>query len=182
MGSTGMGGMGGQTGLGQNQQGGNFIGGNANQQQFLGTNGQNQNQGRGTGMNGMMNQPGNANRGNRGNMNTMNSMLGNGNSNGSNNSVSAIRPRQKVAFEYPVPKTDALQSTLQTQLTRISLKKPSLSNVLVSTNPGGEVVLRGAVKSESDARLAASLVRIEPGVQSVRNELTFPPPADGKAE
>ena len=178
--------MGGMSGQGQNQQGGNFIGGNTNQQQFLGANGQgqNQNQGRGTGMNGMTNQLGNANRGNRGNMNTMNSMFGNGsgNSNGSNNSVSAIRPRQKVAFEYPVPKTDALQSTLQTQLTRISLKKPSLSNVLVSTNPGGEVVLRGAVTSESDARLAASLVRIEPGVQSVRNELTFPPPADGKAE
>jgi hypothetical protein len=183
-----MGGMGGQTGFGQNQQGGGFLGSNANQQQFLGGNNQGQNQGRGmgmNGMNGMSNQFGNTNRGgNRGNtggMNMMNSMFGNNGSSG-NNSASAIRPRQKVAFEYTLPKGDVLQTTLQTQLGKISLKKPGLSNVLVSMNPGGEVVLRGAVKSEADARLAASLMRIEPGVQSVRNELTFPPSGDGDSK
>ena len=171
-------------GLGQNQQAGGFLGRNSNQQQFLGGNaqGQNQNQGRGTGMNGM-NQFGNTNRGNRGNMNTMNSLFGNSNSNGggNNSNFHPIRPRQKIAFEYPVPKADALQSSLQIQLTKVSLKHPSLSNVMVSTNPGGEVVMRGIVKSESDARLAANLMRLEPGVRTVRNELMFPP-VDATAE
>jgi hypothetical protein len=179
MGSGGMGGMG-QGGMGGQQQGGNFLGVNNNQTQFLGRG--NTGQQGGMGQNGM-NQFGN-NGGNRGgnrgnNLNTMNSMLGNsGMNSGMNRQQPAVRPRQKVAFDYPVPKTDTLHVNLKSQLDRISLRHPGMSNVLLSTEPSGELVLRGAVKSEADAKRAVNLVRLEPGVRSVRNELTFPPSAE----
>jgi hypothetical protein len=182
MGSGGMGGMGaGQGGMGGQQQG--FLGVNSNQNQFLGR-GNTQQQG-GMGQNGM-NQFGN-NGGNRGgnrgnNLNTMNSMLGNsGMNSGMNRQQPAVRPRQKVAFDYPAPKTDTLHVTLKSQLDRISLRHPGMTNVLVSSESNGELVLRGAVKSEADAKRAVNLVRLEPGVRSVRNELTFPPSADSSA-
>jgi len=184
MGSTGMGGMG-QNGMGMGgqQQGGNFLGANNNPNQFLGRG--NTGQQGGMGQNGMMNQFGNNNRGgNRGNnLNTMNSMLGgmNGMNSGMNNrSQQVIRPRQRVAFDYPVPKTDTMHVNLKSQLERVAVRNPGMSNVLLSVDPSGELVLRGAVKSEADAKLAVNLVRLEPGVRSVRNELTFPP-ADGQS-
>jgi hypothetical protein len=160
------------------QQGGGFLGRNTNQQQFLGGNNQGQNQGMNQGRmgaNGMANLLGNTNRGgNRGGMNLMNSQMGNfGGSN--TNQAPVIRPRQRVAFDYPAPKSEALQTSLQGQITKVSIKNPRLSNVMVTTNAGGEVVIRGAVKSEADAKLAENLVRLEPGVRSVRNELTFIP-------
>lgn len=185
MGSGGMGGMGqgGMGGMGGQQQG--FLGANNNPNQFLGR-GNAQQQG-GMGQNGMMNQFGN-NGGNRGgnrgnNLNTMNSMLGNsGMNSGMNRQQPVIRPRQKVAFDYPAPKTDTLHVTLKSQLDRISLRHPGMTNVLVSSESNGELVLRGAVKSEADAKRAVNLVRLEPGVRSVRNELTFPPSAEAATE
>ncbi len=183
MGSGGMGGMG-QGGMGGQQQGGNFLGVNNNQTQFLGRGSTGQQGGMGqNGMNQFGNNGGNRG-GNRGNnLNTMNSMLGNsGMNSGMNRQQPAVRPRQKVAFDYPAPKTDTLHVNLKSQLDRISLRHPGMTNVLVSSESNGELVLRGAVKSEADAKRAVNLVRLEPGVRTVRNELTFPPAADSAAE
>jgi hypothetical protein len=175
-----MGGLG-QGGLGNQQQGG-FLGVNNNPNQFLGRG--NANQQGAMGQNGMMNQFGNnrgATRGN--NLNTMNSMFGaNGMNSGMNRPQQVIRPRQKVAFDYPAPKVDTLHVNLKSQLERVALRNPGISNVMISIEPGGELVLRGAVKTEAEAKLAANLVRLEPGVRSVRNELTFPPADGGSAE
>lgn len=158
--------------MGQNQ-GGGFIGGN-NNQNLIGRN--TQNQGGAQGMNGQMNNMfgGGNNRGQRGNnMNLMNSLFGNNGGNSNSNTGPVIRPRQKVAFDYPVPSGEMLQTTLQTQITQVSKRHPKLSNILISTGASGEVVLRGAVKTQADAKLAEHLVRFEPGVRTVRNELTF---------
>ena len=185
MGSSGMGGMGmGQGGMGMGGQQQGFLGANNNPNQFLGR-GNAQQQG-GMGQNGMMNQFGNngGNRGgNRGNLNTMNSMFGNSgmNSGMNNRQQQVIRPRQRVAFDYPAPKVEAMHVNLKSQLERVSLRHPGMSNVMLSVEPSGEMVLRGAVKSEADAKRAVNLVRLEPGVRTVRNELTFPPTADASA-
>ena len=192
MGSMGGGGMGG----GMNGMGGGGLGGGQNQNallgtnpnQFIGGNGGNQGNGRNGQMNmngGMMNQMGN-NRGRAGggrnNLESLNSMMNNGGNFGGNNNngVAPIRPRQRVAFEYPVPKGEILHTTLQTHLTRVAIRNPALSSVQLTTNPGGEIVVRGAVKSEADAKLAVNLLRLEPGVRTVRSELTFPA-ADAKS-
>jgi hypothetical protein len=48
----------------------------------------------------------------------------------------------------------------------------------ISANFDGKVVvLRGTVKDEEEARTAEGIVRLTPGVRSVRNELTYPAPA-----
>ena len=170
MGAGGMGAMGagGRTG----QQG--MLGTNQNQT-FLGRNAQ-QTQNGAMGMNGMNSNRGGA-RGNLNTMNTMNQMMNNGgNSNANNHPI--IRPRQRVAFDYPVPKAETMQWNLQTHLARVSLKKPGLTNVVLVANPGGEVVMRGEVRTESDSKLAETLLKLEPGVRSVRNELTLSQPAE----
>lgn len=181
MGNGGGMGMGQQgMGMGGNQQGGNFLGVNANQ--FLGSSagGQNQQGGRngmngmnGMGMNGM--NGGNRAGGNRGGLNTMNSMMNGMNSGANNRQQPMVRPRQKVAFDYPAPKVEEIHTNMNTQLQRIAIKNPGLSNVMLTSEGPGQMVLRGVVKSEADAKLAANLVRLEPGVRSVRSELTFPP-------
>ena len=185
MGGSGFGGQSGMMGMGNNgmggmgQQGGTgFLGANNNPNNFLGRNSGQQG---GMGMNGMngMNQFGNNNRGggNRGNLNTMNSLLGNnGNSFGGNGQQQQpmIRPRQRVAFEYTAPQGEVLNTRLQTQVTKLAIRKPALANVLISLDQKGEVVLRGAVKSEAESKLLQSMVGMEPGVKSIRNELTFP--------
>jgi BON domain len=179
--SGGMGGQIGQSGFGGQGQGqggaGNFIGTNQNPNQFLGRTAMGQTNGQG--MNGGMNQFGAGSRSGargatRGNQNAFQAM--NGGSTGGNNSNlhPPIRPRLRVAFDAPIPDSDELQSTLETRLTRMSIKNPKFNSIMIAMNPKGEVVLRGKVDSESDSKLAANLMRLEPGVRSVRNELSFP--------
>lgn len=65
--------------------------------------------------------------------------------------------------------TNRLQSLLQA-----SPSLGSAKNLLVGID-GGVLVLRGEVLTESDRDLAEALVRLEPGVYEVRNELTLAP-------
>ncbi|MDB5386978.1 MAG: transport-associated protein [Planctomycetaceae bacterium] len=83
---------------------------------------------------------------------------------------SSIRPRQRVAFDFN-PKTAAkVASTVSTRLDRISLKNPALKQVGVQV-VGDQLVLSGKVKNVEQSRLAENLLRLEPGVKSIRNEL-----------
>jgi osmotically-inducible protein OsmY len=93
--------------------------------------------------------------------------------NGQNKPVQQIRPRQKVAFESPVPQMANVSVDLQTRMT----KNPKFQGITFSSGSTGELVLRGQVGSEAESRLAASVAMLEPGVRKVKNELTFPKPA-----
>lgn len=71
----------------------------------------------------------------------------------------------------PVP-----QAEFQTNVRDVVVRSSMLSNpagVQVATE-GRVVVLTGAVKDEDEARLVEGMVRLTPGVQDVRNELTYP--------
>ena len=48
--------------------------------------------------------------------------------------------------------------------------------ITVATD-GNTVVLTGAVASDDERRLVENMIRLEPGVHSVRNELQVPQPA-----
>jgi len=97
-------------------------------------------------------------------------------------SVSARRtpmyePRLTVGFTVPSPPQRELADTLARQLEQTDAIK-SLGPIEVSVE-GQTAILRGEVASEHDAVLAGLLVRFEPGVQGVRNELRVagsPPP------
>lgn len=178
------GGLGGQSGLGGGQQGGlggsnpfgqqnsGFIGRNGSNNQFIGANAQ--------GQNGQNSQFGNQSRqGGRGQRNQANQNQFNQNSGGQDaNRNAGVRPRQKVAFEHPTVQTTAAVTKIETQFKKLSTKMSGLGAVQLTAEADGTVVLTGAAASRADARLAESMVRLEPGVRSVRNEMTYPPVVD----
>jgi osmotically-inducible protein OsmY len=178
---SGLGGTGGQSGFGQpgGQRQGQagaanaaFLGANTNGS-FIGRSTQGQ-----TGnFQNNQNRGGN-NRGGGQNQNLLNllgGMGGGGNQGGQTSTAPAIRPRQRVAFDYPQPSPARIQGSVQKQLIGISRRFPQFRNVELTPGSAGEVVLTGNVPSARDARLAANLARLEPGVRTIRNELQFPP-------
>jgi hypothetical protein len=83
-----------------------------------------------------------------------------------------IRPQHRIAFDYSQPETGSVQTSLNAQFQRFQTSRPELQGVQIGLGDGREVVLRGQVRSEEDKKLAAQLARMEPGVRTVRNELT----------
>lgn len=180
---------GGQTGFGQTGQQRQGQAGAANAA-FLGANTAGGFIGRSTqGQTGNFQNAANQNRGgnNRGGggqnqnlLNLLGGMGGGGNQGGQTSTAPAIRPRQKVAFDYPQPSPTRIQASFQRQLTGISRRFPQFQDVDSTPGIAGEVVLTGTVPTERDAQLAANLARLEPGVRTVRNELKYPPVAEAE--
>lgn len=170
-GANGQTGFGGQNQAGANGNNGGILGRNTSQNQgILGRNAQNQ--GAGGNIGGLGGgRGGGGNRGNSG----LNAQNGGGGNGANANQTPLVRPRQKVAFDYRLPTSGAIQTTLEARLTKLSVKKaPGLKSVRVAVEDKGEVVLRGEVASASESKLAENMLRFEPGVRTVRNELTFP--------
>ena len=155
-----------QSQLGLNQQ--NFLGQGNNQQNFLGRNQRTQTQ---------TNQQNRQNNNNRGQGNSgQNDNNQNGQGQQNQDPKRAIRPQLRVAFdELPRPTTE-IRSTLQPRFDSLS-QTPALRGVAYELDAEGIVVLRGTVDTPSQRRLAENVVRLEPGVKKVRNELTLNEPA-----
>ena len=173
--SNGLGGQGsfGQTGTnnGQNGQQQGFLGRNTtNNNAFLGRNTQSQ------GQTGNLNNQNNGNRRAGGNRNQNNQNAANqqqGGFQGGNGNVKqapAVRPRQKVAFDYPTPKLQDVSVKLGT----VFSAKSKFKSVSLSVDSSGDLVMQGKVDSAADAKLAEIMAQIEPGVRRIRNELTYP--------
>lgn len=157
---------------GQSQQ--NGMVGSRNTQQFLGANQRNAQTGQ---QQQQQNQFGNRN--NRGRQNQMdpndpNGMMQQGQDQDSRRS---IRPQQKVAFEIPERSSTEIREILDSRFERVT-RQPALRGVTVELDNEGVVVLRGEVLTSSQMRLAANMVRLEPGVKQIRNELTLAQPSD----
>ncbi|TWU07109.1 BON domain protein [Symmachiella macrocystis] len=117
---------------------------------------------------------GNANRGNanRGLGGNQNYQRGN---QGSNNRRRAIRPQQRVNFAFPErPKTEVV-TALRSQFAAHAERYPTLANITV-LEEDGRIELFGEVDSPEKSRLAAMIVRMEPGVKQVVNHLTVQSP------
>lgn len=150
---------------GQGQQSG--MVGARNTQSFLGANQRNAQQG----LQQQQNQFGNRNnrgRQNQFDQNDFNSMNQQGQD---QDSRRAIRPQQKVAFEIPERSNSEIKEILGSRFERVT-RQPALRGVTVDLDADGVVVLRGEVATPSQKQLAANMVRLEPGVRNVRNELT----------
>jgi osmotically-inducible protein OsmY len=151
---------------GQNQQ--NGMVGARNTQQFLGANQRNAQQG----LQQQQNQFGNRNNRGRQNQNDPNDPNGMNQQGQDQDSRRSIRPQQKVAFEVPESSREDLHTTLNTRFERVT-RQPALRGVSVELDAEGVVVLRGEVATPAQRQLAANMVRLEPGVRKVRNELTL---------
>lgn len=149
---------------GQNQQNG-FLGGRNNSQTFLGANQRNTQQNAQ-----QQNQFSNRNRGRQNQMdpNDLNGLNQQGQSN--QDSRRSIRPQQKVAFEVPERSAVELSGTLRSRFDGVT-RQPALRGVTVDLDADGVVVLKGEVATPAQKQLAANIVRLEPGVRKVRNEL-----------
>lgn len=82
-----------------------------------------------------------------------------------------IRPTLKVAFRGPTATPAIATTRVSTRMSRIVGRRPELAGVTASADDTGRVVLRGSVANDEARELAAALVRLEPGVGEVVNEL-----------
>lgn len=149
----------GQSTLSQGNQNA-FIGGRNQQQGFIGGN-----QRTGQQQNNRQQQQNNRQGGNNDN---------NQNNQGQQNQNQrrTIRPQYKVTFDLPQKPVVEIRSTLQPRFDSLS-QTPSLRGVAYDLDAEGVVVLRGTVETPAQKRLAENVVKLEPGVKKVRNELTL---------
>ncbi len=92
-----------------------------------------------------------------------------------------IRPQLKLGFSIPPMATPAVSNTLAVRLTAAQPSLGSVENVNLKLDDAGVVTLTGRVQSQEAKSLAAAILRLEPGVRKVVNELevTPEPPAAG---
>ena len=178
-GGAGLGGAGG-SGLGGGSTGGvagNLGGGNTG---FAGRNSAGCAGNAGAGQTGGANRGGATRNFNRGNNSSANNQRNSELGGGKDRKTSAVRPRQKVAFEYNIKSNETVAATITTRLDRITSKNPefkSLKGVSVAVE-GDQLVLLGSVQTAEQSRIAENLLRLEPGVRSVRNELRIEQPVE----
>jgi osmotically-inducible protein OsmY len=91
------------------------------------------------------------------------------------NSARSIRPQLKIAFDVPPQRSETNVGRISARFDKLSTRS-AFRGVTLDTE-GGAVVLRGQVSSEENRKLAGILVSMEPGVRSVKNELTVTPAA-----
>lgn len=83
-----------------------------------------------------------------------------------------IVPRQRIAFPFVPRDATAISAELEKQLANLAARNADFAQVRVSVDAAGRVELRGQVPSENTRKLAALLIRLEPGVRAVHNELS----------
>lgn len=113
---------------------------------------------------------GGQNRGNTQNRNTQR---------GGTSSSRSIRPSLRLGFT-PIVRPSAYVSRsvgrsfsrIASRRTQITETKPELRNVRIEPGKAGLLTLTGSVPTAAARRLAANLLRMEPGVRKVQNNLT----------
>jgi hypothetical protein len=107
---------------------------------------------------------------------------GRGGRGGSTSDPGGVLIQLPVQIAYPAiaqfPAAPIAAPQMQTELAGMLARSNAIANpagVQVITD-GANVILRGTVKNLEEARTVAGLVRLTPGVHSVKNELTFPKP------
>ena len=87
----------------------------------------------------------------------------------------SIRTAMRIAFAAPsgtfAQQTGVLAYSNSVQLTQFSTNRPELSGVKVELTADGVAVLTGTSPSTDTSRLAATLVRLQPGVRKVNNQI-----------
>ena len=87
----------------------------------------------------------------------------------------SIRTTIKIAFAAPsgtfAQQAGALAASNSVQLTQFSTNRPELSGVNVELTADGVALLTGTSPTAEASRLAANLVRLQPGVRKVNNQI-----------
>jgi len=87
----------------------------------------------------------------------------------------SIRTTMKISFAAPsgtfAQQAGVLADSNSVQLTQFTAKRPELSGINVELTADGVAVLTGSSSSTETSRLAANLVRLQPGVRKVNNQI-----------
>jgi len=94
----------------------------------------------------------------------------NGNNGGAQSKSSSIRPRQRIAFDFNPRTPDKIATIVAARFDRIGEKNRVFKGIEIRVIEK-EVILSGKVKTFNQCKLAEILLRLEPGVRVVRNEL-----------
>ena len=86
-----------------------------------------------------------------------------------------VRTSLRMAFAFPAAtiaqQTGTVSSSNSVSLSRFTTNRPELAGINVNVSNTGEAILTGTVASTEASRLAANLVRLQPGVRKVNNQL-----------
>lgn len=101
-----------------------------------------------------------------------------GGSRGSSGEPRRIPVRLKLGFLRPTPRqTLAIGGRAGLDLTRFVRMRPGLQAVGATMDDQGQVTLTGVTPDDASRRLAVNLLRLQPGVRSIRNEIALQGPA-----
>jgi hypothetical protein len=95
------------------------------------------------------------------------------NAQSSENAASEVRVQLNVAFNHPRPTPSVVANTVRTRLANI-LPAQGVAQPDVTVD-GDVVVLRGVAANDNQRLVLEKLIALEPGVMSVRNEMTVAP-------
>ncbi|RMG41760.1 MAG: BON domain-containing protein [Planctomycetota bacterium] len=84
---------------------------------------------------------------------------------------SRIRVQQRLAFDAPKLPVRTVSTDLQRRLSLIGRRRPVLASVRFEIQYDGRIRLTGKAPDEHQKRLAELLVRMEPGVREVVNDI-----------
>ncbi len=90
----------------------------------------------------------------------------------------AIRSALRVSFDFPQPEQSNIgrAAANRVSLQRFLLRRPELAGVTLQQESNGVVILTGEVEDAETRRLAAGLIRLQPGVRGVMNQLSLAGP------
>lgn len=97
-------------------------------------------------------------------------MNGMGGQNGMQQQGQQIRPQLRLGFQEPALPAALVQTTLQQRMEQLPAAVRN-GNIGALVSDDGVVTLSGTVATEEDRQLMEALLRLEPGVSDVRNEL-----------
>ncbi len=92
-----------------------------------------------------------------------------------------VRARERIAFSFAAPGTASIDAALASQFSKLAVRYPVFAELTTEATADGKVILRGEVPTEAERRLAEILVRLQPGVRDVVNELLVTPRAERQA-
>ncbi len=108
---------------------------------------------------------------------------------GNSQGTRTIRPSLRLGFiPKPRPASDLKESfekqlkALTTRLPQITNGRPEYASVKFDFAKQGEIILSGDVATDDAGSLLANILRMEPGVVAVRNDLKVQPAAEPKAK
>jgi hypothetical protein len=86
-----------------------------------------------------------------------------------------VRPRYRLGFDFAPAPAAEITSRIDVQLSRLTDSNPQFAGVQITINDEGIAELRGEAPTEDASRLIENIVRLEPGVRGVDNQIAVSP-------